>query len=155
MSHEFTLPKGIRNLARITTFLSALSSSKAWRITVCEERNARSIQQCRYLNGVAYKLLSDKTGYERDDISEFCCGTYFGWKTVKVPKTPNNPQGIEDRPIRTTTTNDMGRRDVLSTKDFMDYVAFVQRFAASKGVFIPDPDPDYWMHQLDEEAKAA
>lgn len=151
MSHEFTLPKGIRNLTKIVAFLSQLSPSRAWRITVAEERSSRSVQQCRYLNGVAYKLLSDKTGYERDDISEFMCGTYFGWKQVKVPKTPNNPNGVEDRPIRTTTTDDLGNRNVLSTTEFMDFVAFVQRFAASKGVLVPDPDPGYWM----SEEKAA
>lgn len=143
--NEFVLKKGTRNLSKIVAFLSALSERKAWRITVCEERSSRSTQQCRYLNGVAYKLLSDRTGYERDDISEYLCGQYFGWKKVKVPRTPSNPAGIEDRPIRTTTTNDLGKRDVLSVMDFMDYVAFVQRFGAEHGVFIPDPDPDYWV----------
>lgn len=151
MSHEFTLPKGIRNLSRIVAFLSALSPSKAWRIEISEERNTRSIQQCRYLNGVAYKLLSDHTGYERDDISEFMCGTYWGWKQVKVPKKPGNPEGVEDRPMRTTTTDESGKRSVLTTTEFKDYVAFVQRFAASKGVFIPDPDP---MWSSDEQKAA-
>lgn len=150
MSTEFTLPKGIRNLSRIVAFLSALSPSKAWRIEVTEDRDSRSIQQCRYLNGVAYKLLSDATGYERDDISEFMCGTYWGWKQKKVPKTPSNPEGVEDVPLRTTTTNEQGKRQVISTLEFMEFVAFVQRFAAKKGVFIPDPDPMY-----DEQSKAA
>lgn len=152
MSHEFTLPKGIRNLARIVAFLSALPVTKAWRIEISEDRNTRSVQQCRYLNGVAYKALSEKTGYERDDISEYMCGTYWGWKQVRVPKTPSNPEGIDDQPIRTTTTNETGSRSVLSTTEFMDYVAFVQRFAASKGVFIPDPDPMWFAR---EESRAA
>lgn len=147
MSTEFTLAKGVRDLTKVVAFLSALSRMKAWKIVVSEDRDGRSIQQCRYLNGVAYKRLSNATGYERDDISEFMCGTYFGWKTVKVPKTPNNPAGVEDRPLRTTTTDENGNRAVLSTTEFMDFVAFVQRFAAGKGVFIPDPDPEYWMHQ--------
>lgn len=152
MSHEFVLPKGIRNLTKIVAFLSGLSASRSWRITIAEERSTRSIQQCRYLNGVAYKLLGEKTGYERDDISEFMCGTYWGWKQVKVPKTPSNPQGVDDQPIRTTTTDDMGNRNVLTTTEFMDFVAFVQRFGASKGVFIPDPDPEYCRQ---DEARAA
>lgn len=147
MSTEFTLAKGIRDLTKIVAFLSALPKARAWKIVVSEDRDSRSLQQCRYLNGVAYKRLSVATGYERDDISEFMCGTYFGWKAVKVPKTPNNPTGVEDRPLRTTTTDENGNRAVLSTTEFMDFVAFVQRFAASKGVFIPDPDPEYWMHQ--------
>lgn len=147
MSTEFTLPKGIRDLTKVFAFLSALSRMKAWKLVVSEDRDSRSVQQCRYLNGVAYKRLSDATGYERDDISEFMCGTYFGWKTVKVPKTPNNLAGVEDRPVRTTTTDDNGNRSVLTTTEFMDFVAFVQRFAAQKGVFIPDPDPEYWMQR--------
>lgn len=149
MSSEFILQKGERNLSKIVAFLSALSKGKAWRITVSEERNTRSVQQCRYLNGVAYKALSDHTGYERDDISEFMCGTYWGWKQIRVPKTPSNPQGVEDKPLRTTTTDEAGKRSVLTTTEFMDFVAFVQRFAASKGVFIPDPSWD------EEERRAA
>lgn len=144
MSTEFILQKGERNLSRVVAFLSALSKGKAWRIEVSEDRCTRSVQQCRYLNGVAYKLLSDRTGYSRDDISEFMCGKYFGWKTVKVPRTPNNPRGVEDKPLRTTTTDENGNRSVLSVTDFMDYVAFVQQFGAEHGVFIPDPDPNYF-----------
>lgn len=138
--NSFLLPKGERNLSKIVGFISALSEKKTWAIEVKEYRSSRSIAQCRYLNGVAYKLLGNHTGYERDDISEFMCGTYYGWKRVKVPKTPSNPGGIEDRPLRTTTTDENGKRNVISKVDFMDFVAFVQRFGASKGVYIPDPN---------------
>lgn len=138
----FTLQKDSRNLARIVAFMSALPVTKKWRIEISEERASRSVQQCRYLNGVAYKRLSDATGYERDDISEYCCGLYFGWKTKKVPKKPKC-DGFEEVPLRTTTTDENGKRSVLSTTEFMDYVAFVQRFAASKGIYIPDPDEEF------------
>ena len=67
-------------------------------------------------------------------------GTYFGWKEVKVPKKPSNPAGVESRPIRTTTTDETGKRRVLNKQEFSDYVAFIQRFAAAKGVHISDPD---------------
>lgn len=143
MSQEFVLPKGPRSLTKLMAFLSSLSAMKAWRVTICEERNSRSIQQCRYLNGVAYKAISDATGYERDDVSEFCCGQYFGWRNKKVPKKPGNLEGIEQVPVRTTTTDESGKRNVMSTVDFMDYVAFVQRFAASKGIYIPDPGEEF------------
>ena len=110
-------------------------------------KRERSHPQCRYLNGVAYKLLSDATGYERDEISEFCCGMYFGWIEKKCPKTPANPKGIKSVPRRTTTTDENGERDVLSKTDFADYVARVQRFGAKHGVLIPDPDPEYFMKE--------
>jgi hypothetical protein len=148
----FFLSKGERSLSKIVAFLSSLSKSRRWKLEISEDRCTRSVQQCRYLNGVAYKILGERTGYERDDISEYCCGRYFGWKTVKVPRTPNNPNGIEDRPIRTTTTDENGNRSVLSTTEFMDYVAFVQRFAASKGIHIPDPNEEL---EEEEQRRAA
>lgn len=151
MSETLYLPKGerLKALARIAAFLSGLPAMKAWRIEVTEARSQRSIQQLRYLWGVAYKRLSDFTGYEVDDVSEFMCGTYYGWREVKVPKTPTNPTGLASRPVRTTTTDENGKRAVISKVEFMDYVAFVQRFAASKGVYIPDPD------EMEEDERVA
>lgn len=142
----FTLPRLMSRagmIAKIAAFLAALPDSKAWRIEVSEAKSARSIQQCRYLNGVAYKLIGEATGYERDEVSEFLCGQYWGWKDKKVPKKPGCPSGIESVPVRTTTTDENGKRAVLGKLEFADYVAFVQRFAASKGIYVPDPDPDY------------
>lgn len=124
-----------RSLTRIVAFLSALPQDKAYEVTVKERKNTRSIQQCRYLNGVAYKLLGDRTGYDRDDISEYLCGTYWGWRDKKVPG-----KKIVQVPLRTTTTDEHGRRSVLSKTEFADYIAFVQRFGAEHGVFIPDPE---------------
>lgn len=137
---SITLPKQNREgtIDRLCKFLLALPE-KAYRVEVKEHRNTRSIQQCRYLNGVAYKLLSEATGYERDDISEYMCGQYFGWRTKKVPRKPGC-KGTEEVPVRTTTTNESGEREVLSKMEFVDFVAFVQRFAAERGVFIPDPE---------------
>lgn len=135
-----TLPKQNRTstVERLCKFLLALPE-KVYRVEVKEQRNTRSLQQCRYLNGVAYKLLSEATGYERDDISEYMCGQYFGWRTKKVPRKPGS-SGTEDVPVRTTTTNEAGERDVLSKTEFVDFVEFVQRFAAERGIYIPDPD---------------
>lgn len=140
----FILPAKGRDpmLSRITAFLRSLPE-RSYRLELREHRSTRSIQQCRYLNAVAYKLLSNATGYERDDISEFLCGTYFGWREKKVPRKPGITDGIASVPVRTTTMNEDGQRDVLSWADFWDYVAFVQRFGAEHGVHIPDPDPNW------------
>jgi hypothetical protein len=151
MSQTFYIPKGkaANMVAKLTAFVGMLSPMKAWRIEITEAKSQRSIQQLRYLWGVAYKRLSDFTGYEVDDVSEFMCGTYYGWREVKVPKTPTNPTGLASRPVRTTTTDENGKRSVISKMEFMDYVAFVQRFAASKGVYIPDPD------EMEEDERVA
>lgn len=133
-----------RVIARFTTVLQSLPVDRAWRVEVIEHKPKRSDQQNRYLNGVCYAAISAATGYERDDVSEFLCGAYWGWRDKKVPKTPRNPDGVESVPVRTTTTDENGKRAVLNKQDFADYVAFVQRFAASKGIFIPDPENDAW-----------
>lgn len=124
---------------RVVNAMDSLPRDRAWEITIEEKKTLRSEQQNRYLNGICYKLIGDAIGYERDEISEFMCGTYFGWRDKKVPKKPSNPSGIESVPIRTTTKDENGARCVLNKQEFSDYVAFVQRFAASKGVHIPDP----------------
>jgi hypothetical protein len=144
---EFVIPKGERAavIDKIGRFLKLLSAGKAWRVTIEWYRATRSVQQCRYLNGVAYKALSEATGYERNDISEYCCGLYWGWVDKRVPKTPRNPEGIESRPVRTTTTDENGQRDVLTWDLFDEYVAFLQRHFAQlrDPIYIPDPDPNW------------
>jgi len=122
---------------RIATFLAGLDPRRPWEVIVRPFKRSRSNQQNRYERGVACLLLSQAVGYEPEEVHEYLCGTYFGWKQVACPKTPNNPKGIRDVPIRTTTTNDRGERDVLSKQ-----VAFTQRFGAKHGVMIPDPDPE-------------
>jgi hypothetical protein len=128
---------------RLMTYLASLDPRKPWEVLVRPFKRTRSNQQNRYERGVACKLLSEATGYEADEIHEYLCGTYFGWRQLACPKTPNNPKGIRDVPRRTTTLNDLGERDVLSKSDYADFIAFVQRFGAKHGVFIPDPDPDF------------
>jgi hypothetical protein len=145
--NSYTIPKGEAGqaaIAKLTRAIGLLSPQRAWRVEICEDRLTRSVQQCRFLNGVLYKLLSDATGYERDDISEYCCGLMWGWRDKRVPKTPRNPSGVESVPIRTTTTNENGVRDVLKWDDFSDYVAFLQRhFAQECGIVLPDPDQNW------------
>jgi hypothetical protein len=130
-------------IEKIAAFLALLPASKGWEVIVRERKSTRSIAQNAYLWGVAYPPLSEATGYEKDDIHEFVCGTFFGWVDKKVPKSPRNPEGVESVPRRTTTRNDVGQRDVMKKMDFCDFIDFVQRFAASKGIHIPDPEnPD-------------
>jgi hypothetical protein len=139
---QWIIPKGPsreRIAQQVATFVAALDFDKGWRVTVEEHRPTRSNAQNAYLNGVAYKLLGDSFGYERDDISEYLCGVYFGERQKRVPKSRRNPEGLEWVPLRTTTTDADGKRSVLNKQEFSDYVAFVQRFGAKHGVHIPDP----------------
>lgn len=131
------------DLARVVEALEALPNERTWRVSIEQAKAERSDSQNAYLWAVPNKLLSDATGYESKEVHEFLCGTYFGWKDRKVPKTPRNPSGLESVPVRTTTTDENGNRSVLSKSAFAEYVEFVIRFAADKGVVVPPPDPDY------------
>lgn len=141
---EFILPTHNREraLELAQSVLASLDELVAWQVTIEPVQVERTLQQNKYLNGVAYKMIGEKTGYERDEIHEYFLGLFFGWKEKKVPRKPSNPQGKESVPVRTTTTNEKGKRAVLSTEEFWHYVEFLQRFAAEKlQLVIPDPDP--------------
>jgi len=131
-----------RDIGRIVHALEDLPEGKAWRITIEELKSERSLKQNRYLFGVAYALLSEATGYERDDIHTYLLGKHFGVRLKKVPKSKYNLEGLIEVPVRTTTTDEHGRRSVMGKMAFCEYVAFVQRFGAQAGVHIPDPDPE-------------
>jgi len=146
------LPKGKRTrsveLAQLA--IANLDPDESWKITAEPVKSQRSHSQNAYLWGVPYKLISEVTGYEPEEVHEYFLGRFFGWKDKKVPKTPRNPEGVESVPVRTTTTDEHGKRSVLSVDAFSEYVAFIQRFGAMKlGLVIPDPDP---MHSEREAA---
>lgn len=143
---EFILPKGkrSRSLALAQSILETLPEESAFRVTVEEVKSARTSAQNAYLFGVCYPPISEVTGYEKDELHTYFLGTHFGWKDRKVPKTPRNREGVESVPVRTTTTDEHGKRSVLPILAFSDYVAFVQRFAAIKlGIVIPDPQEEH------------
>jgi hypothetical protein len=147
---KFVLPKGRspRELENAHIALSRLDPSVPWSITAEPVKNARSQSQNAYLWAVPYRLISEATGYEVEEVHEYMLGRFFGWKDKKVPKTPRNPEGVESVPVRTTTTDEHGKRSVLSVDVFSEYVAFIQRFGAMKlGLVIPDPDPMFREHQ--------
>lgn len=133
--------------ARVATFLADLSTEKTWEVIVRPFRRKRSNDQNAYERGVCCVMLANAVGYDPDDVHEFLCGTYFGWRQVKCPKTPSNPAGVRDVPIRTTTTNPEGEREVLNKQDYWDFVEFIQRFGAERGVLIPDPSSEYTVHR--------
>jgi hypothetical protein len=45
------------------------------------------------------------------------------------------------RPVRTTTTNEAGERDVVDTVTMARMYDFIQRTAAGYGIDVPSPDP--------------
>lgn len=103
--------------------------AKPWRKSRSNEQNA--------LLWAMYAPLAEYMGYDRDDIHEWFCGKFFGWRDVKVPRTPRNPEGLASVPLRSTTRDENGKRNVIDKATFAKFVEMVDRVAAQAGVFVP------------------
>jgi hypothetical protein len=122
-----------RAIERVAGFLSRLPQDKAWRVSVTEQKRRRTTQQNRYLWGVAYPAIltggwEALRGWDAEDIHEFMLGECFGWETV---------EGFGKRRLKP-----LKRSAKLTTLEFSDFVAFIQRKAAEFGVYVPDPEGD-------------
>lgn len=131
MSDGFILKKDTDRstlIERIKSFLELLPMDRPWEVTVKQFRKKRSDDQNAALWGVAYPPIMEATGYEKDELHEYYLCTFFG-STVK-----NVFEGKRRVPNK--------RSSQLTTQEFCDFYAFIQRHAAQKlGVFVPDPDP--------------
>lgn len=135
-----------RDIAGLAKYLAACSPGKPVRVRVSEARPDRTPKQNSYLWAVPYKLLSEHTGMEPEELHEWNCGAQWGWKDKKRPKTPRNPEGFESVPVRTTTTNEDGERDLCSRDEMCELWARAQKLGAGFDIIIPDPDKDWWRH---------
>lgn len=143
------------DIGRVVHALEALPEGKAWKVTVEEAKRERSDSQNNYYHGVVLERIYKAWGVDKEDAHEWICGARWGWKDKKVPRTPRNREGVESVPRRTTTTDENGRRSVLKTTEFEEFIEFARRFGAEKlNIFIPDPDPNYLMHREREEQAA-
>jgi hypothetical protein len=119
-----------RNLTRVVAFISALDKKKAWRIRIDEFKGERTDYQNNALFGVAYPPLCERIGCRPDELHEIMCEKFFGSKQV-LGKT---------LPIRRTTTDEEGKRDVISWEMFSEFYAMVQQVGSDLGLWIPDPN---------------
>jgi hypothetical protein len=130
MAETFILPKQTARetaITRISRFLSLLPADKAWRVTVEQHRATRSDPQNRYLWGVCYPALTARLdGWDAEDVHEYFLGEHFGWETL---------DGLGRKRLKPVK-----RSSKLTTTEFSDYVAFIQRKAADLGIYIPDPE---------------
>ena len=142
MSQKFILQAGHvgRNaIARnAVAFIQALPMGKSWAIEIKEHRKPRTLSQNAALWACAYPSLMEYMG-ERGDkakerLHEYFCGEYWGWMQPKLGQS---------RPVRTTTTDMHGNKDVIDTATMSDFYEFVQERGAGVGVMVPDPDPMY------------
>jgi hypothetical protein len=133
--------KRSRRICEVVDHLEDLPMGRSWRVTVEEAKSERSLQQNKYLFGVAYKLISETTGCEKQDIHTDMLKQHFGTKLKKVPRSKYHPDGLDELPVRTTTTDEKGRRSVLGKMQFAEFVDFVHRWAVTNlGLYIPAPN---------------
>lgn len=93
---------------------------------VKDKRPRRSHEQNRYLWGVAYAtVLQHLPGWDAEDVHEYFLGEWSGWETL---------EGFGRKRLRPVR-----RSSRLSTVEFSDFVGFIQRTMAERGVIIPDP----------------
>lgn len=130
------------SLSRIVGLLSALVKDRPLKVVISEHKRTRSLEQNNALFGVAYKALSDYTGYTAPELHDAFLRAYFG----EVEKEVFGKRIV--KPRRTTTTNEHGSRSLLTTTEFRDFYAFVQQKGAEIGCWVPDPDPMYWMREV-------
>lgn len=141
----FTLRPGDlwgRVYANAADAMSSLDKTKTWDIEIRPHVKVRSESQRKSLFGLAYKILMGFIGLrgaeDKQYLHNYFCIKYFG----PHPKLPN-------KPLRTTTKNELGEREEINTKVAIEFYALIQQMAAELGVVIPDPDP---MSRFDSHA---
>lgn len=122
-------------MANLKAFIERLPDTKAWKVEIGQYRKPRSDNQNAALWAVAYPPLRDATGHTLDELHEMFCKSFFGTREIEF-----NGMTL-DKPLRTTTTDENGKRDVVDKRTFADFYDHVQQKAAEIGVFVPDPDP--------------
>ncbi len=126
---SFTLLKGVDRVYSLEVAmkgLSELSLDQTWSLYVKENKITRSEQQNRYLWGLVYKTIAAHLqGWDAEDIHEYCLGEWSGWETV---------EGFGRKRMKP-----LRRSSNLNKQEFSDYVDFIQRHMAEKGIVIPDP----------------
>jgi hypothetical protein len=132
-----------RDLTRVVAVLSAAPKDKDLQVTIGPAKKDRSADQNSSLYGVAYKALSEFTGYTAPELHDCFLRAYFGEVEVEVMNRRFT------KPRRTTTTDEAGERKLLSTVEFNAFYKFIQQKGAEIGCWVPDPDP-LW-HQVKEE----
>lgn len=132
----FILPRASRGdreraVGRVARFLAGLGDGDAWKVEITKSRKRRSDQQNRYLWGVCYPTFLSGGGEElrdwaAEDLHEYFLGEVFGWERL---------QGLGRTRMRP-----LKRSSRLSTVEFGEFVAAIQRKAAELGIYIPDPN---------------
>lgn len=129
-----TLPRiiqGIQNvsgpqwLIDLLVQVQSLKPEAPYKVFFSDLKLNRSRSQNRYLWGVVYKVISDSTGYEPEELHELF-KIKFGLRTVF-----NFGGDVVEAPRSTANMN---------TKEMTDYIEAVRRWAAEREIYVPNPN---------------
>jgi hypothetical protein len=142
---SLTLPPDVRaaTVDRLAAMLLIAFPGQEVEVSWEVVKPERSSKQNRALFGHAYKVIAKETGLSgRADMEQLhtdFCRAYFGEVAVTVLGR------VHVKPRRTTTTDEQGKRDVISGAEFSVFYGDVERKAGEFGIWIPPPDPRWFM----------
>ena len=122
-----------RTIAKLATFLESCLPGKRLRVTVEQYRRRRSDPQNSYLWAAVYPTIiraggEELGGWTPEDLHEYFLGNWAGWETL---------EGFGKKRLRP-----MRRSSTLTTVEFNDFVASIQRKCAEHGWYVPDPNEE-------------
>lgn len=108
--------------------------SKCSQCGYSSDKKQRSGNQNRYYFGVMVDLISEYTGFTRNELHEVLKHKFLR-KTLWIPKK----DGVKEQSIITYSTTD------LTTKQFEDYLSEIRQWASSDlGLFLPEPNEEIY-----------
>lgn len=122
-------------------YLKSLPVDSSLEVEFRPKKETRSQKQNAALFAVAYPPIMEAMGLrgakDKEYLHEFFCGEYWGWNVTYV-------LGKEKAtPVRTTTTDENKKRNLIDKNEMSDLYNFIQHKAADNGIYVPDPDPMY------------
>ena len=130
-----------QRLKNAEAYLKQLPLDGSCEVEFRPKKKSRTNKQNAALWAVAYPPIMESMGLrgekERLEIHEYFCGEYFGWKEYMILDKK------KVRPVRTTTTDEDGKKNNIETAVMADFYNFIQQRAADNGIYVQDPDPMY------------
>ena len=94
-------------------------------ITIERSKKIRSNRQNKYYFGVCVDLISEHTGFSREEVHELLKYKFLGLKEIEIG-------GKKEILINSTTK--------LSTQEFENYLEQIKQWSAELGIILPDPN---------------
>lgn len=131
--------------ANLHAFIDRLPSDKAWQCVIDAYHKPRTTKQRKALFSAAYGPIMEFMGLQgtedKNELHRFFCREFFGEREDAFGRMV---------PIRTTTRNERGEREEITTVVALEMYAFIQRRAAEQGIDVADPDP-FWKEKAAQE----